>query len=225
MRIGVLGTGVVGQTLGSRLVRAGQEVMMGSRTRDNQKAVAWAKSTGAGASQGTFADAASFGEAVFNCTSGMKSIEALEAAGEANLEGKVLVDVANPLDFSRGMPPTLAICNTDSLGETIQRRFPASRVVKTLNTMNAQIMAEPGRVPGRHNVFLSGNDPAAKGQVAGWLSEWLGWPAQSILDLGDITTARGTEMLLPVWLRLMFALGTPAFNFHIAAAPAGAGAR
>jgi len=218
MRIGVLGTGVVGQTLGTRLVQAGQQVMLGSRTRDNEKAAGWARA--AGAAHGTFAEAAAFAEAVLNCTSGMKSLEALEAAGEGNLEGKILVDVANPLDFSHGMPPTLAICNTDSLGETIQRRFPGAHVVKTLNTMNAGVMVEPARVPGRHNVFLSGNDSAAKAEVARWLREWLGWPAEAILDLGDITTARGTEMLLPVWLRLMFALGTPEFNFHIAGAPA-----
>ncbi len=222
MRIGVLGTGVVGQTLGRALVEAGQQVVLGSRTRDNEKATAWARARGAGAAAGTFAEAAAFGEAIFNCTAGMRSLEALEAAGEANLTGKILVDVANPLDFSRGMPPTLSLCNTDSLGEAIQRRFPGARVVKALNTMNAALMVEPGRVPGPHNVFVCGNDPEAKSRVAGWLSQWLGWPAAAILDLGDITAARGTEMLLPIWLRLMFTLGTPEFNFHIVRAPVAA---
>ncbi len=219
MRVGVLGTGVVGQTLGRALAEAGQQVVLGSRTRDNEKARAWARAVGAGAATGTFAEAAGFGEAIFNCTAGMRSLEALEAAGEANLEGKILVDVANPLDFSRGMPPTLSICNGDSLAEAIQRRFPGARVVKALNTMNAALMVAPGRVPGPHNVFLCGNDPEARTRVAGWLTEWLGWPAAAILDLGDISAARGTEMLLPLWLRLMFALGTPDFNVHVVRAP------
>lgn len=219
MRIGVLGTGVVGQTLGRGLVAAGQEVLLGSRTRENPKAADWARALDAGAATGSFADAAAFGEAIFNCTAGMRSLEALETAGEANLAGKILVDVANPLDFSRGMPPTLSICNDDSLGEAIQRRFPAARVVKALNTMNAALMIAPGRVPGPHNLFLCGNDPEARATVAGWLRDWLGWPPAAILDLGDITAARGTEMLLPLWLRLMFALGTPEFNFHVVRAP------
>lgn len=220
MRIGVLGTGVVGQTLGRALVEAGQQVVLGSRSKGNEKATAWAQAVGAGAAAGTFEEAAAFGEAIFNCTAGMRSLEALEAAGAGNLEGKILVDVANPLDFSHGMPPTLSICNTDSLGEAIQRRFPGARVVKALNTMNAALMVAPGRVPGLHNVFLCGNDPEARTRVAGWLSQWLGWAPEAILDLGDITAARGTEMLLPVWLRLMFTLGTPEFNFHIVRAPA-----
>ncbi len=220
MRIGVLGTGVVGQTLGRGLVEAGQQVVLGSRTRENPKAAEWARALGAGAATGSFADAAAFGEAIFNCTAGMRSLEALEAAGEANLAGKILVDVANPLDFSRGMPPSLSVCNTDSLGEMIQRRFPAARVVKALNTMNAALMIAPGRVPGPHNLFLCGNDPEARATVAGWLHDWLGWPTTAILDVGDITAARGLEMLLPLWLRLMFTLGTPEFNFQVVRAPA-----
>jgi 8-hydroxy-5-deazaflavin:NADPH oxidoreductase len=218
MRIGVLGTGMVGRTIGSSLLRAGQEVLLGSRTRENAGAAEWAGSAGVGASHGTFADAAAFGEVLFNCTSGMASLDALDAAGSENLAGKILIDVANALDFSAGMPPTLAICNTDSLGERIQRRFPAARVVKTLNTMNAQVMVEPGRVPGAHNVFLSGDDGAAKAQVASWLALWFGWPASSVIDLGDMRSARGTEMLLPLWLRLWSALGAADINFHIARA-------
>jgi predicted dinucleotide-binding enzyme len=197
--------------------------MLGSRTRENAAALEWARTVGAAASLGTFADAAAFGEVLFNCTAGMGSIEALDAAGSDNLAGKILIDVANALDFSGGMPPTLAICNTDSLGERIQRRFPETRVVKTLNTMNAQVMVEPGRVPGAHNIFLCGNDGAAKARVSEWLAAWFGWPASSVIDLGDITTARGTEMLLPIWVRLWAALGTADINFHIAGAPFRAG--
>jgi 8-hydroxy-5-deazaflavin:NADPH oxidoreductase len=141
MKLAVLGTGIVGATIASKLVALGHEVRMGSRTTGNERAVAWAEEAGAGASEGTFADAATFGEVVFNCTAGTASLEALSAAGEENLAGKVLVDVANPLDFSQGMPPTLAVCNTDSLGEQIQRAFPDARVVKTLNTVNAEVMS------------------------------------------------------------------------------------
>ena len=215
MRIGVLGTGNVGSTIGSRLIRAGHEVRMGSRTRDNAKAVAWATSQGAHASLGTFADAAAFGDVIFNCTAGANSLAAIEAAGAKNLRGKILIDVANPLDFSKGMPPSLTVCNTDSLGEQIQRVLPDTKVVKVLNTVNCRVMVNPGLVPGDHNLFLCGNDAAARAQVAAWLSEWLGWPADTCIDLGDITAARGTEMVLPLWIRLYGTLGTPDFNFRI----------
>lgn len=213
MRIGILGTGVVGQTIGTALVRGGHEVRLGSRTADNPKARDWATTSGEPASQGTFADAATFGEIVFDCTSGTASLEALRAAGAGNLAGKILVDVANPLDFSHGMPPTLTISNTDSLAERIQAEFPETKVVKTLNTMTAKVMLDPALVPGEHDVFLSGNDPDAKAKVRELLQSF-GW--RNIIDLGDITSARGAEMVLPIWLRLMGALKSPVFNFHIA---------
>jgi 8-hydroxy-5-deazaflavin:NADPH oxidoreductase len=213
VRIGILGTGVVGQTIGGKLVELGHDVKLGSRTATNEKAAKWVAQHGSRASQGTFADAASFGEVVFNCTSGMVSLEALRSAGAANLAGKVLVDVSNPLDFSRGMPPTLSVCNSDSIAEQIQRAFPETKVVKTLNTMNAGVMVNPSLVPGDHDVFMSGNDADAKSQVSGLLRSF-GW--KTILDLGDITSARGAEMVLPIWLRLMGAFKTATFNFHIA---------
>jgi hypothetical protein len=212
MRIGMIGTGVVGNTISTRMVGLGYEVKMGSRTANNEKAVEWMKRAGNGASQGTFADAASFGEIVFNCTSGNVSVEALRMAGAQNLRGKVVVDVSNPLDFSKGMPPTLTILNTDSVGERIQREFPESKVVKTLNTMTAALMVNPRLVPGNHDVFVSGNDPEAKTQVQGILKEF-GW--ERITDLGDISTARGTEMWLALWLRLMIKFQSPVFNLHI----------
>ncbi len=213
MKIGILGTGIVGQTLGSKLVQLGHDVKMGSRTQNNENATQWVKQNGGRASQGTFADAATFGEVVFNCTAGMASLAALKSAGSQNLRGKVLIDVANPLDFSKGMPPTLSICNTDSLGEQIQREFPKTKVVKTLNTMNCMIMVNPSLVPGDHNVFVSGNDSQAKATVKEILSSF-GW--KSIIDLGDVTAARGTEMILPIWLRLMGTYQSPNFDFRIA---------
>jgi len=204
---------MVGQAIGSKLIQLGHEVKMGSRTADNEKATQWVKANGVRASQGTFADAAAFGEILFNCTAGMASLDALRMAGPANLKDKILIDIANPLDFSKGMPPTLAICNTDSLGEQIQRAFPDVKVVKTLNTMNCNIMVNPSRVPGEHDVFICGNDAEAKTIVTQILKDWFGW--KSVIDLGDITNARGTEMLLPIWVRLWGVFRNANFNFRI----------
>jgi predicted dinucleotide-binding enzyme len=223
MRIGILGSGVVGQTIGAKLAERGEDVVLGTRspTAVDQKRgfgpplSEWLARVGAKGRVGTFADAAEHGEIIINATSGSGSLEALKLAGTANLDGKILVDIANPLDASHGMPPSLSVCNTDSLGEQIQRAFPGTKVVKTLNTMNVQIMVEPGQVAGGdHDLFVSGNDAAAKARVTELVQRWFGW--RSVIDLGDITTARGTEMLLPLWLRLWGALGTPVFNFKIA---------
>ena len=213
MRIGVLGTGTVGNTLATKLASLGHEVRMGARRASNDKATAWAEGAGANASHGTFADAAAFGEIVFNCTAGTGSLAALESAGGENLVRKILIDVANPLDFSKGMPPTLFLSNDTSLGETIQRKFPESRVVKALNTVNASVMVDPGRVPGESDVFVSGNDAAAKAEVTKILKEWFGW--KSVVDLGDITAARGMEAYLLLWLRLWTVVGSPDFNVRV----------
>jgi len=213
MRIGILGTGVVGQTIGSRLAQLGHDVMLGARTATNERAASWASENKPRGAHGTFADAAQFGEIVFNCTSGLVSLDALTAACAANLDSKTLVDVANPLDFSQGFPPTLTISNTESVAERIQAAFPAAKVVKTLNTVTAAVMVNPSLVSGDHDVFLSGNDAAAKAQVTELLRSF-GW--RTVIDLGDITSARGAEMVLPIWLRLMGAFKTPIFNFHIA---------
>lgn len=217
MKIGVLGTGMVGQTIGSKFVELGHGVRIGSRSATNEKAEEWTKKAGKLASHGTFADAASFGEIVFNCTNGMSSLEALRMAGAKNFVGKLLIDVSNPLDFSKGFPPTLSVCNADSLAEQIQREFPDAKVVKTLNTVNCQLMVNPSLVPGEHDLFLSGNDTEAKEQTRNIL-ESFGW--KNIIDLGDITTARGAEQLLPIWVRLMGLFKTPQFNFHIVRAAA-----
>jgi len=214
LKIGIIGTGMVGATLGSKLVQLGHEVKMGSRTANNENAVEWAKSNGSKASAGTFSDAAAFGDVIFNCTAGGVSLNALKLAGSENLKGKVLVDVANPLDFSKGMPPTLTVCNTDSIGEQIQRTFPDVKVVKSLNTMNCKVMVEPSVVPGDSSIFLAGNDAGAKEKVRGIL-ESFGWKAGTIIDLGDITASRGTEMVLPLWMRLYGLYPNQSFNFRI----------
>jgi len=213
MKFGVLGSGMVGSAIAGKLVSRGHEVRMGSRTAANEKAAAWVSSAGKGASQGTFADAAAFGEIVFNCTSGAGSVDAVRAAEAQNLRGKVLVDVANPLDFSKGMPPTLFVSNDDSLAERIQAARPEAKVVKALNTINANVMVNPGRVPGETDVFVCGNDAGAKAQVIRILKEEFGW--KTVIDLGDLTAARGTESYLHLWLRLMGALKTADFNVKV----------
>lgn len=215
MKFGVLGTGMVGSAIASKLVQLGHEVKMGGREAVNEKGAEWVKSVDGKGSYGTFADAAKFGEIIINVTAGGVSLQALKAAGTDNLKGKVLIDIANPLDFSQGMPPTLSVVNTDSLGEQIQRTFPDAKVVKTLNTLNCQLMVNPNAVAnGDHNIFISGNDAQAKAQVLEILAQF-GWKKQNVIDLGDITTARGTEQLLPIWIRLWGTLGSPDFNFKI----------
>jgi len=225
MRIGVLGTGMVGQVLAAKLAGTGHEVTVG--TRDPAATLARQEPDGYGnppfsawhaqhpdVKVGSFADAASHGELVVNATAGAASLDALRLAGEANLHGKVLVDLANALDFSKGMPPSLLVANTDSLGERLQRAFPDVKVVKSLNTMNALLMADPGQLAdGDHTVFVCGDDDEAKAQVTQLLTEAFGW--RDVIDLGDLSAARATEMVLPIWLRLMGTLRTPAFNFKV----------
>ena len=211
MKIGILGSGMVSQTLSVRLADLGHEVMVG--TRDPNKLTDWVRSAGVKVKIGSFAEAAAHGEMVFNATAGTGSMQALNMAGEVNLSGKVLVDISNPLDFSNGMPPSLSVYNTDSLGKQIQRAFPSVKVVKTLNTVNANVMAYPRKVAdGDHDVFLSGNDVKAKAQVAEILKSF-GW--LHIIDLGDILTARGVEMYLPLWLHLWGNLQTGLFNIKV----------
>jgi predicted dinucleotide-binding enzyme len=219
MKIAVLGTGMVGNALATKLVQVGHLVMMGSRTASGAAGQEWLRSIGGKGQIGTFADAAAFGEIVLDCTNGANSIEALQQAGATNLRGKMLIQVGNPLDFSKGMPPSLTVCNTDSLGEQTQREFPDVRVVKALNTVNCDVMVNPLSIPGEHELFICGNDAGAKSQVTGWLCEWFGWKPESVIDLGDITNARGTEMFLALWVRLWGKLGTPHFNIHIARGP------
>lgn len=214
MRYGVLGTGSVGQTIASRLVELGHEVCMGSRSADNPAALAWARGAGDAASNGTFAQAAAYGEALVNGTSGLHSLAALRAAGEEHLAGKVVVDVANALDFSQGGPPRVALPPEGSVGAQLQAAFPAARVVKALNTVNAAVMMAPARLPGTHCVFLSGRDTAAKQQVRALLLE-IGWQPEGIVDLGGIETAGGPELYMPLWLSLMAAGGSSLFNIAV----------
>jgi len=228
MNIAVLGTGVVGQALAVKLSALGHEVTVGTRDVEttlartepgvmgNPPFAVWrAGHPDVGLAMAV--DAAAQAELIVNATNGEGSIPMLQLAGEDNLARKVLIDVSNPLDFSQGRPPSLFVSNTDSLGEQIQRRFPGAKVVKTLQTMNCDVMVDPSRVPGEHDVFLCGEDAEAKRQVVELL-ESFGWPASRIRDLGGISSARGTEMYLALWLRLWGALGTGDFNIAVQAA-------
>jgi len=224
VRFGILGTGVVGKSIAVRLDGLGHDVIVGTRNPEetlsrtdpdqygNPPFGAWQEEHPE-VRLGTFAEAAAHGDMVVNATAGAVSLEALEQAGEDNLNGKILIDIANPLDFSKGMPPTLLVSNTDSLGEQIQRRFPEAKVVKTLHTMNAYLMVDPAQLAATdHTVFVSGDDTEAKARVSELLRSF-GW--SDIIDLGDITTARGTEMVLPIWVRLFGVLQKPIYNFKI----------
>jgi predicted dinucleotide-binding enzyme len=163
----------------------------------------------------TYSEVAAFGELLVNATSGMGSLSALTSAGEKNLNGKILIDISNPLDFSKGFPPSLSVSNTDSIGEQIQRTFPNLKVVKTLNTLSNPLMVNPSLVNnGDHTIFLSGNDVDAKKKVLSILNSF-GWKSENVLDLGDITTARGTEQILPLWVRLFGTFQTPMFQIKI----------
>ncbi|RDC65179.1 NADPH-dependent F420 reductase [Adhaeribacter pallidiroseus] len=212
MKIAVLGTGVVGQTIADKLISLGHQVKMGSRSATNEKATNWATQNGAEASTGTFAEAAAFGELIFLATKGDATLDIIQQAGPDNFRNKTVIDISNPLDFSNGFPPFLSITNTNSLGEEVQTALPHAYVVKTLNTLSAHLMVAPGSLPEETSVFLSGNAAAGKAQARAIL-ESFGW--QNIIDLGDITTARGTEQLLPLWVRLYAKLGTANFNFKI----------
>jgi predicted dinucleotide-binding enzyme len=228
MRIAILGTGIVGQTLAGRLDGLGHEVTLGTRDPEATRARATPGQSGTpafsewhaqhpGVRLATFAEAAGPADLIINATAGGASLGALTAAGAENLEGKVILDLANTLDFSRGFPPSLSVANTDSLAEQIQRAHPAARVVKSLNTMNCAVMVNPAGVPGDHLVFVCGDDAAAKATVEGLLRQ-LGWAQDAIFDLGGLAAARGTEMILPLWLSIMQKLGNADFNFAIARA-------
>ena len=211
MKIGVLGTGMVGTTLASKLVALGHEVKLGTRDAGNPKASAWASKAGKGASPGTFADAAKFGEIVFNCTLGTAALDALRAAGKENLKGKVLVDVSNPLEFVGGAAG-LTTSPGVSLGEQVQGEFPEAKVVKALNTVNANVMVAPERVGGDSDLFIAGDDAGAKEKVAALLHDF-GW--KRIHDLGGIVAARGTEAYLLFWLAVSAALKNYDFNVRV----------
>lgn len=223
MNIAVLGTGMVGRAIAGRLAELGHSVVVG--TRDPAATLARTEPDGMGnppfsawqadhraVGLATFADAASAAELVVVATAGAAALDVLGLAGADNVSGKVVVDISNPLDFSSGFPPTLLVKDTDSLGERIQAAFPEARVVKTLNTLTAPLMVDPKSLGDSTTIFVSGNDPAAKATVTALLESF---GHDDVIDLGPIDTARGPEMYLPLWLRLMGALGNGIFNIKV----------
>jgi 8-hydroxy-5-deazaflavin:NADPH oxidoreductase len=216
MNITIFGTGGVGQTLAAKLASLGHAVMIGTRdpqaTHQRPEFAAWQAAHPA-VSLGTFAQAGAHGALAINALAGHASLAGL-AQAEADLAGKIVIDLSNPLDFSNGMPPSLFVGLTDSLGEQIQRLLPTAKVVKTLNTVNSDVMVNPAQVAnGDHVLYIGGNDPEAKATVMGYLREWFGW--QHLLDLGGIETSRATEAAVLLWVQVWGKLGTAHFNFKI----------
>ncbi len=225
MKIAILGTAIVGKTLADKLSAIGHDVMIGTRDPAVSRARTAPDTFGGpplsaflaehpSIRLGTLAEAARHGEIVLHASSGQGAVEAIRTAGPENLEGKIVIDISNPLDFSKGMPPSLTVCNDDSLGEQIQRAAPGAKVVKTLNTVNAYLMVKPDLLAGGdHTMFVCGDDAAAKKTVTGLLHEWFGW--RDVIDLGGISMSRGTEMYLPLWARLYGALQNPMFSIKV----------
>jgi len=203
-KIGILGTGDVGQALGTAFVALGNEVKIGGRDANNEKAVAWAKKTGAKAQTGTFADAAKFGEIVVLATLWSGTESALSMAGHASFDGKVLMDVTNPLVYKPNAPPSLALGHTDSGGEQVQRWLPKARVVKCFNTFGHAHMFKPDFAGGPPDMFLCGNDEAAKKTVTEICAAF-GWPT---IDVGGIDGARLLEPMCILWVQYGLRTGT-----------------
>lgn len=217
MNIGILGTGTVGETIATALVKKQHQVMMGSRTSGSDKAKAWVKTLRKGAREGSFDAAAQFGELVFICLNGEHALGALETVAPQHIAGKIVIDVTNPLDFTHGMPPRiLEEYSVVSLGERIQQALPNAYVVKTLNTVTAALMVDARNVArGGHTLFLSGNDKDAKNKVAHFLSDNFYWKGDHFIDLGNIQSARVAESYVPLWVQLWQSLGTPMFNIKV----------
>lgn len=211
MRIAVLGTGAVGRTLARAFSDLGHDVVVG--TRDPGKTSRREEWAGSGIPLEPLETVATEAELVVNATNGQASLAVLEKVGVDNLAGKVLLDVANPLDFSQGFPPTLAVKDTDSLAEQIQRAHPEAHVVKSLNTVTARVMVNPGSVgEGDTTVFVAGDEASARAVVKELLAA-LGW--RDVIELDGLHNARGLEMWLSLWVRLTGTLGTPTFNLKI----------
>lgn len=219
MNIGVLGTGLVGETIATALTEKGHNVRMGSRSPSNEKAAAWVKKSNHHATQGDFNDAAAFGEIVFLCLNGAYALDAVRSIDADSINGKIVIDVTNPLDFSKGMPPELLkdFSGSTSLGEEIQKDLPGASVVKTFNTVNCNVMVNPKLINnGDHTLFVCGNNADAKNKVKHFLVDTFGWKPDAILDLGGIESSRGVEAYVPFWVMMMQAIGSPMFNIKVA---------
>lgn len=218
MNIGVLGTGQVGEAIATALTEKGHTVRMGSRTATNDKAAAWVKRSNEHSTQGDFNDAVAFGDLLFLCLNGSYALEAINSIDADNLNGKIVVDITNPLDFAQGMPPRILtdLGNSNSLGEEIQKAIPHAYVVKTLNTVNYKLMVDARIVnKGDHHLFICGDNADAKNKVKHFLVDNFHWKAKHLIDLGGIEAARTVEAIVPFWVLVYQSLGTPLFNFKI----------
>jgi 8-hydroxy-5-deazaflavin:NADPH oxidoreductase len=218
--MGILGTGIVATTIGSRLIDNGHEIMLGSRNAKNEKAINWTEKYKSRSYYGTFSKAAAFGELLWNCTAGAQSLDSIQTAGIENFSGKILIDVANPLDFSDGMPPRLTVCNTTSLGEEIQQLLPDTNVVKALNTINVKLMCNPTIPEGKdHITLICGDEEKSKERVCQLLINEFGWNEENIVNLGGIVHSRSTEMLIPFLISIALKTGTYLNGIKIVSLP------
>jgi 8-hydroxy-5-deazaflavin:NADPH oxidoreductase len=220
MQIAIVGSGVVARFFGQAFAAAGHEVTLGTRDPEQTRSrPEWSDpSTSSGPTQAEPVEALSLvryadlqGDVFLNATRGDGSLDALQAVGPA-LHGKVLVDASNPLDTSKGFPPSLFVANTDSLAEQLQRALPEVRLVKMFNTMAHEVMVDPAALGQQSTIFVAGDDASAR-QTATELARDLGWT--DVLDLGDLTAARGLEMYVPLWIRIYGAVGQPFFNIKV----------
>jgi 8-hydroxy-5-deazaflavin:NADPH oxidoreductase len=211
--VGVLGTGMVGRAFAARLADLGVDVVVGARSADSPSLARFAD---LGVGTGSFADAAANADLLVNATNGINSMAVLESIGADALVGKTVIDLSNELVPVEGGYPAPAASPERSIGRRLQEAFPATFVVKSLNTMNCTVMVDPSVVPGDHVVFLSGDDVDAKARVSDFLAT-LGWRGEQIVDLGGIDTAAGPEMMMSVWIAVTIARGqdAPRFNWAI----------
>lgn len=210
MRIGILGSGIVGRSLGKGFASNGHDVRLGTRTPEKQEVQEWLKTTKGKVSAGTFSETATYGQIIVLCSLGEATEAVIKVAGMKNFDGKLVIDATNPLDFSKGMPPGLFVGTTDSLGERVQRMLPNAKVVKCFNIVNNQTMINPRMKEGLPDMIICGNDEAAKREVAGLLKEF-GWGEP--IDIGGIDGARWLEAYTALWVRLAIKLG----NWGVAA--------
>lgn len=199
MKIGILGSGQVGQTLGSGFAANGHDVVIGSRDPHKPELRKWLKSANGHGAVGTLAEAAAHGDLLILATAGTAALDAIDAAGPSQFRDKILIDVTNPLEFNNGSAPGLFVGLTDSLGERVQRKLPKAKVVKAFNTMNATTMIKPKMREGLADVLVAGNDKAAK-RAVGKLAAEFGWGQP--IDLGGIENARWMEAWVPLWMRI-----------------------